>query len=70
MLLLSMIPLVNIILLFVWSFSSQTNKSKKSYARAVLILTAACAVLSAIAAVVCMVVFKINLSQFIPFFKA
>lgn len=35
--LLMLIPLVNIILLFVWSFGDGTNKNKKSYARASLI---------------------------------
>lgn len=35
---LNCIPLVNLIMLFVWAFSSTTKKSLKNYARAVLIL--------------------------------
>ena len=35
--LLLMIPLVNIILLFVWAFSSETNLNKKNFAKAQLI---------------------------------
>lgn len=37
---LMVIPLVNIILLFVWSFGSQVNQNKKNFARACLILCA------------------------------
>ena len=33
-----MIPLVNIILLFVWAFGSGTNPNKKNYCRATLIM--------------------------------
>lgn len=40
MFLLQMIPLVNIILLFVWSFDSSVNPNKKNLARALLILSA------------------------------
>lgn len=38
-LILSAIPIVNFIMLLVWSFSSGTNRSKKNYARATLILS-------------------------------
>lgn len=38
-LLLECIPIVNIIMLFVWSFGKKTNLSKKSYARLMLIVT-------------------------------
>ena len=41
-----LIPLLNIIMLFVWAFSSKTNKSKKSYAGVMLIFTAIMLVLS------------------------
>lgn len=36
---LSVLPLVNLIMLFVWAFSSSTKQSLKNYARAVLILS-------------------------------
>ena len=39
------IPLVNIIMLFVWGFSSGTNPSKQNFCRAALILYAVCFVL-------------------------
>lgn len=39
-LLLLVIPVVNIILLFVWGFSGDTNISKKNFARAQLIFMA------------------------------
>ena len=34
------IPVVNIILLFVWAFSQDTNESKKNYSKASLIMMA------------------------------
>lgn len=34
------IPLINLIMLFVWAFSEETNPSKKNYARATLIIFA------------------------------
>lgn len=40
------IPVINLILLFVWGFSDSTPLSKKNYARASLILTAVALVLS------------------------
>lgn len=36
--LLSCLPIVSIIMLFIWAFSSSTKKSLKNYARAVLIM--------------------------------
>jgi len=39
------IPIVNIIMLFVWGFSSATNPSKQNFCRATLILYLVCAVL-------------------------
>lgn len=39
------IPLVNIIMLFVWAFSSGTNLNKKNFARAYLIIVAVVIVL-------------------------
>ncbi|WP_322903348.1 hypothetical protein [Paenibacillus campi] len=39
-LLLLAIPLVNIIMLFVWAFSGGTNRSKSNYAKAALIWAA------------------------------
>ena len=38
--LLCIIPIVNIVMMFVWSFSSNTKPSKKNWARAALIWTA------------------------------
>jgi phosphoglycerol transferase MdoB-like AlkP superfamily enzyme len=40
------IPLINIIMLFVWSFSGNVNPNKKNYSRATLILLAIALVLS------------------------
>lgn len=37
-LVLSFIPIVNIILLFVWAFGSNTNINKKNYAKAQLLM--------------------------------
>ncbi len=39
-LILTAIPIANIVLLFVWGFSSNTNTSKKNWARATLIFFA------------------------------
>ena len=39
------IPIVNIIMLFVWGFSSATNPSKQNFCRATLILYLVCIVL-------------------------
>lgn len=39
------IPLVNIILLFVWAFGSNVNTNKKNYCRAALIIAAVVLVL-------------------------
>lgn len=38
--LLCIIPIVNIVMMFVWSFSANTKPSKKNWARAALIWTA------------------------------
>jgi len=45
-LLLLMIPVVNLVLLFVWAFSSETNLNKKNFAKAQLIFMAVGIVLS------------------------
>lgn len=45
-LLLMMIPCVNIIMMFVWAFSSGTKKSKSNYFKAVLVWTLIWVVLS------------------------
>ncbi|MDZ4956994.1 hypothetical protein GNF51_14530 [Clostridium perfringens] len=39
-LLLMLIPIANIVLMFVWAFGSNVNKSKKTYFQASLIMTA------------------------------
>ncbi|MDD4819317.1 MAG: hypothetical protein PHD21_00545 [Flavobacteriales bacterium] len=44
-LLLMIIPLVNIVLLFVWAFSSTENKNRSNWAKAELILLAVVLVL-------------------------
>lgn len=59
---LSAIPVVNLIMLFVWSFSSRTNKSKQSFARLCLICTLILVVLAVIAAIVMQTVFHVNFS--------
>ncbi len=50
MIILTAIPIVGIIMLFVWSFSGSTNLNKKNFARAQLLLmlisTALCIILS------------------------
>ena len=57
---LSCIPLVNIIMLFVWSFSSKTKKKKKSYARLSLIFCGICLVLLIAAAIIAVRLFGVN----------
>lgn len=42
------IPVVNIVLLFVWAFSGNTNLNKRNYCRATLIIGAVAIVLSLI----------------------
>lgn len=46
------IPVVGLIMLFVWAFGSQANLSKSNYAKAVLIVGAICMVLGIIWSVV------------------
>ncbi|MCL2503413.1 MAG: hypothetical protein FWE94_02220 [Coriobacteriia bacterium] len=43
---LSAIPLVGLIVLLVWAFSSSTNLNRKNYARATLILSVICIAVS------------------------
>ncbi|MBE6631728.1 MAG: zinc ribbon domain-containing protein [Ruminococcaceae bacterium] len=45
---LMLIPVVNLILLLVWAFSSRTNFNRKSYARAILIMSVISIVLTAV----------------------
>ena len=58
------IPFVNIIMLLVWAIGKNTNKSKKSYAAAVLIISVIAAVLSAVAVFVLMRFTKFNPTDF------
>ena len=44
-LLVMIIPVVNLVMMFVWAFGSNVNKSKKTYFQAVLIATAIITVL-------------------------
>ena len=44
--LLMIIPIANLVLLFIWAFGSDTKKSKKSWAKATLIFMAVGIVLS------------------------
>ncbi len=46
------IPIVNIIMLFVWGFGEGTNPNKRNYARAALIIAAIAIVLYLIFAIV------------------
>ena len=46
MFLLMMVPILNIILLFVWGFGSNANLNRKNFAKASLILAAVCLILS------------------------
>lgn len=48
MLILTGIPLIGIILLFVWAFGGNVNANKQNYARAVLILSAVGVIFAAI----------------------
>ncbi len=47
-----MIPLVNLIMMFVWAFSSNTNPNKANYFKATLILFAIVMVIYLVLAVV------------------
>ncbi len=57
MFILMVIPVVNIILLFVWGFGGSVNPNKKNYARAMLILAAI--------GIVLFIIFSIALGGFI-----
>lgn len=52
--LIMMIPLVNLIMMLVWAFSSNTNPNKANYFKAALIL---CAIVMAIYLVLAVVIF-------------
>ena len=66
---LSAIPVVNLIMLLVWSFSSRTNKSKQSFARLCLICTLILVVLAVIAAILMQSVFHMNFSNLLQGIK-
>ena len=61
---LSAIPVVNIIMLLIWSFSSKTNLSKKSFAQLSLIFLLIGAVVSVAGLVLYAALFHVNLSNF------
>ena len=61
---LRLIPCVNIVMLFVWAFSSKTNKSKKSYARVMLIFTLILSIISVALAFVYIYFFNPDLNVF------
>ena len=67
---LSAIPVVNLIMLFVWSFSSRTNKSKQSFARLSLIVALICVVVAVIAAILMKTVFQVNFTSLLQGIKA
>ena len=67
---LSAIPLVNLIMMFVWSFSSRTNKSKQSFARLSLIVALICVVVAVIAAILMKTVFQVNFTSLLQGIKA
>ncbi len=50
--LLSMLPIINLIMMFVWAFSSGTKKSLQNYARAMLIMALIAVVLVIILVVI------------------
>ncbi|MFH5183269.1 hypothetical protein ACHHV8_11935 [Paenibacillus sp. TAB 01] len=54
------IPLVNLIMLFVWAFGDQTNPNKKNYARASLLLAAIVIVLYIIMLIFIFVIFGLQ----------
>lgn len=54
------IPLVNLICLFVWAFSGKTNPSKKTYARALLILILIELILAAAGVALAIFVFHVD----------
>jgi heme/copper-type cytochrome/quinol oxidase subunit 2 len=58
------IPVVNIVLLFIWVFDSDTNPSKKSFAKASHIIMAVLFVVSIISAIL---LFVVGVSIFISF---
>ncbi len=66
---LSAVPVVNLIMLLVWSFSSRTNKSKQSFARLCLICTLILVVLAVIAAILMQSVFHMNFSNLLQGIK-
>lgn len=60
---LCMIPLVNLVLLFVWAFSDNSNPNKRNYARASLILSAIVIGLYLIFAIVFFAVFGATMNM-------
>ena len=67
--LLSAIPVVNIIMLFVWSFSPKTNQSKQSFARLSLIFWAIGIVLCVAVCLLAVFVFQVDYSAVITSLK-
>ena len=52
MMLLMLIPVANIVLLFVWAFGGPTNRNKRNYCRAALLLAAIVLAIYAVIAVI------------------
>lgn len=66
---LSSIPFVNIIMLFVWAFGARVNKSKKSYAQLQLIILAVLIIVCVAAVFIYTAVFGVNPLKKLPFIK-
>lgn len=66
MFLLMAIPLVNIILMFVWGFGSEANLNRKNYARAMLIMAAIGIVLW----IICVIAFGSLIAAFGDMFES
>jgi small-conductance mechanosensitive channel len=62
-LILTLVPLVNIICLFMWAFASGTRTSKKYYARAVLLLAMVSIIIIVVVLLILIFAFGINLAS-------
>lgn len=58
------IPCVNIIMMFVWAFSSNTKKSKSNYFKAALVW----ALISIVVSIVLVAVFGVSLAAFSDYY--
>lgn len=63
------IPVVDIVALFVWAFSGDTNPSKKTFAKAALLILFIAVVLAVIAVLIVTFAFGINLDDYMRNFR-